>query len=295
MRGLDYISTNTLDETCAVLADHGSDACLLAGGTDLLLELRRPQSRRIKVIIDISRVADLRGVAESNGFIIIKSLETHARLVKSDILARGAPLLSTAASMIGSRHIRNRGTIGGNIMNAAACADTVPPLVALGATVTLLSNHGIRKMSIADLFAEPYRTCAHADEVLTEIAFPKPPRTIKSTFLKLGRRNALSISRLSVAAIIQVESDGRIGDARIVPGAAFPTWARVTEAEQILIGERPSIRLFALAGEKVSDAMIARTGRRWSTEYKKPVLAVLVRRALEQCAHPNIVMNAVKA
>jgi carbon-monoxide dehydrogenase small subunit len=89
---------------------------------------------------------------------------------------------------------------------------------------------------------------------------------------------------MSVAAVLQVASDGRIVEARIVPGAAFPTWKRVSEAEQMLLGEKPAAKLFAAAGRKVSEQMIKATGRRWSTEYKEPVLAVLVRRALDQCA-----------
>ncbi|MEK9137198.1 MAG: xanthine dehydrogenase family protein subunit M, partial [Bacteroidota bacterium] len=140
-----------------------------------------------------------------------------------------------------------------------------------------------RQMNLADLFVQPYQTRARADEVLTAIEFDKLPTQTRSAFVKLGRRNAVSISRLSVAAILQKDEEGRITDARIVPGAAFPTWQRVSEAEQMLVGEKPSAALFAAAGKRVSEVMIADTGRRWSTEYKEPVVAVLVRRALEAC------------
>jgi len=116
------------------------------------------------------------------------------------------------------------------------------------------------------------------------IRFPKLSPAARSAFIKLGRRNALAISRLSVAAILELGRDGIITEARIVPGAAFPTWQRVSAAEQILVGQRPAGQVFAAAGHKVSEEMIKATGRRWSTEYKEPVIAVLVRRALEQCA-----------
>ena len=119
--------------------------------------------------------------------------------------------------------------------------------------------------------------------MLTEIKFPKLPPNTKSAFIKLGRRNAVTISRLSVAATITRDNDGKITDARIVPGAALPVWRRVQEAEELLLGQRPSKELFAAAGKKVSEVMIGKSGRRWSTEYKEPVIAVLVRRALEQC------------
>jgi xanthine dehydrogenase iron-sulfur cluster and FAD-binding subunit A len=284
VKPFDYIAVETIAEACGVLAAHGPDVSILAGGTDLLIELRRASTKAPKLVLDISAVPELGGIDESDGSITVKPLATHTRLMRSDLLQTFAPLLASAASTIGSPQIRDRGTVGGNIMNAAACADTVPPLIALGATVTLQSKRGSRELALADLFVKPYQTKASPDELLIAIRFPKLSPSARSAFIKLGRRNALSISRLSVAAILQVGHDGRIAEARIVPGAAFPTWKRATDAERMLIGEKPAEKLFAAAGQKVSEEMIKATGRRWSTEYKEPVIAVLVRRALEQCA-----------
>lgn len=284
MKPYDYISPKSIEEATSVLAEYGSDAKIIAGGTDLIIELRRPNAKALKVIVDITKLGELTGINSSNGSVVIKPLSTHTKLLQSSILHQHALLLSSAASVIGSPQIRNRGTIGGNIMNAATCADTVPPLIALGAQVVLQSKSGIRHLSLSDLFIKPYQTKAKADELLTEIQFPKLPVNAKSSFIKLGRRNALSISRLSVAAILFYDNNGKIIKARIVPGAALPVWRRVTEAEQILISEKPSYKLFTEAGQKVSEVMISYMGRRWSTEYKEPVIATLVRRALEQCA-----------
>jgi xanthine dehydrogenase iron-sulfur cluster and FAD-binding subunit A len=284
MRPFDYIAVRTVAEACGVLAARGPEVSILAGGTDLLIELRRAATKAPKLVLDISGVPELGGISESDGRITVKPLTAHSELARSGLLQTFAPLLSTAASAIGSPQIRGRGTVGGNIMNAAACADTVPPLIALGATVTLQSQRGCRELALADLFVKPYQTKAGPDELLTAIRFPKLAPGARSAFIKLGRRNALSISRLSVAAILRVGADGRIVEARIVPGAAFPTWQRAADAEQMLVGEKPAEKLFAAAGRKVSEQMIQATGRRWSTEYKEPVLAVLVRRALERCA-----------
>jgi len=168
-------------------------------------------------------------------------------------------------------------------MNAAACADTVPPLIALNARIKLISSKGERTVMLSEFFVKPYETVAQRDEILVDIRFPKLPANARSSFVKLGRRNALSISRLSVAAVLAKTGDGVITDARIVPGAAFPKWQRVPEAEKVLIGQKPSRELYDEAGKKVSVALISFTGRRWSTEYKEPVIAVLVRRALEAC------------
>ena len=172
-------------------------------------------------------------------------------------------------------------------MNGAACADTVPPLIALGATVTLSSVVGDRECHISGFYSRPFATAATAEELLTQVRFPALPPGTKSAFVKLGRRNALSIARLSVAAVVSLDASGVIADARIVPGAAFSVWKRTMEAENLLIGNSPSDALFAEAGKAVADVMVKETGRRWSTEYKEPVIAALVRRTLEQCFAVN--------
>lgn len=281
MTAFDYIRASSLDDACTLLAEHGSRARILAGGTDLLIEWRRQAAPT--AVIDISFIETLKGIRVDVRDVAVNPLTTHAELMTSPIVKLHAPLLPLAASKIGSPQIRNRGTVGGNIMNAAACADTVPPLIALDAEVAFQSKSGERRLKIAEVFVKPYQTKAKPDEILTEIRFAKLPPNAKSTFIKLGRRNAVSISRLSVAAIVAQDESGIITDVRIVPGATFPIWRRVTEAEQLLVGEKTSPELFRAAGNKVSEVMIAETGRRWSTEYKEPVMSVLVRRALEEC------------
>jgi carbon-monoxide dehydrogenase medium subunit len=295
MKPFEYIAVKTIAEACNALAGHGAEARLLAGGTDLLIELRRGSRNAPRVVLDISAVAELAGIADSNFNITIGPLTTHADLVRSDAVRKFAPLLAAAAGAIGSPQIRARATVGGNIMNAATCADTVPPLVALGATVTLQSTEGRRELALPDLFAKPYTTKARADELLTAVRFPKLGPGIRSAFIKLGRRNALAISRLSVAAVLEVGKGGEIVEARIVPGAAFPTWQRVAEAERMLVGQKPGDKLFAAAGAKVAEEMIKATGRRWSTEYKEPVIAALVKRALQRCVAGSAPKSAAPA
>ncbi len=283
MKPFDYFAPQSLSEACTLLSKSGDKARVLAGGTDVLVELRKLTAQIPNSIVDINRIPELRGIVESGDDIIVKPLTTHTEIFRSSVIARHAPLLHTAVSLIGSPQIRNRGTIGGNIMNAAACADTVPPIMALNARVKLISTSGVREVPISDFFVKPYVTVARRDEILTEIRFHKLGADSKSSFIKLGRRNALSISRLSVAAVLRVDGNGVIQEARIVPGAAFPSWKRVKEAEELLISQKPSKELFDAAGKKVSEIMICVTGRRWSTEYKEPVIAVLVRRAFERC------------
>jgi CO/xanthine dehydrogenase FAD-binding subunit len=282
-----YIVARSGQEAVAALHEYGGAARILAGGTDLLVEWRRPGARMPGVVVDISRIESLRDISLEGNDVLLGPLTTHAELIRSDIVRSGAALLASAASTIGSPQIRNRGTLGGNIMNGAACADTVPPLIALGATVTLASGDRDRECHLSGFYNKPFTTVATGEELLTQVRFPALPPGTKSAFVKLGRRNALSISRLSVAAVVSVDGSGVITDARIVPGAAYTVWKRTMEAENLLIGRSPSNTLFAEAGRVVADVLIRETGRRWSTEYKEPVIAALVRRTLEQCFAVN--------
>ncbi len=282
-----YIVARSVQEAVAALREYGPDARVIAGGTDLIVGWRHSGVRMPAAVIDISGIDSLREISRDGDDIILGPLTTHADLIRSDIVRSAAPCLASAASSIGSPQIRNRGTLGGNIMNGAACADTVPPLIAYGARVTLSCVENERECHLSGFFSSPYTTVAKRDELLIRVRFPSLPEGTKSAFVKLGRRNALSISRLSVAAVVTVDGAGVITDARIVPGAAQNVWKRAMEAENLLIGSSPSDPLFAEAGRVVSETLIRESGRRWSTEYKEPVIAALVRRTLEKCFAVN--------
>jgi CO/xanthine dehydrogenase FAD-binding subunit len=173
MKQFEYFSPQSINEVCKLLEDYNSDSQVLAGGTDVLIELRKQSVKTPKAIIDISMISELKGISETDSEIIIKPLTTHTELGSSPIIKKYARLLHMAANVVGSPQIRNRGTIGGNIMNAATCADTVPPLMALGATIKLQSSKGVRSISLDDFFVKPYTTNAQRDELLMEIRFFK--------------------------------------------------------------------------------------------------------------------------
>src|ERR1039457_2590998 len=183
MKAFDYIAVETIAEACSMLAKHGSDVTILAGGTDVLIELWRGTTKAPKVVLDISGVPELGGIEETDGSITIKPLTTHTELARSDLLRKFAPLLGAAAAAIGSPQIRDRGTVGGNIMNAATCADTGPPLIALGARGALHAQSGVGWLAWADLFLKPYQTKARPDELLTDIRFPKLAPAARSAFI----------------------------------------------------------------------------------------------------------------
>ena len=283
MRPFRFSRVTELQELLDFKATHRSEGLLLAGGTDLIIEIRKqsPWLEAVEVA-DMTGVEALEGIdsPEAGGTVRLGALSTHAEVAGSALLARTAPLLTQAAAAVGSPQIRNRGTLGGNICNASPCADTVPALVALGADLTLRSIEGTRTVPLADFIEKPYQTVLRDDEVLQAIEFPPLPGAARSAFVKLGRRNALSISRMSVAVVLEEGPDGTLVNARIAAGSVAPTVQRFRSGEKVLLGETPSKERFEEAGREIAAEMIGISGRRWSTPFKEPVVASLVRRAL---------------
>jgi len=257
----------------------------MAGGTDLMIGRRRAPFDADEIWVALGRLDGLRNIRHEKGRWHIGPLVTHAELAGHAELQRVAAFLPQAASLVGSPQIRAQGTVGGNIANAASCADTVPPLIALGAEITLESAEQKRTLSLSDFFLAPYKTVRKRDELITDISFsdlPQSPRTrgptSRTAFLKLGRRQALAISRLSVAVF--VSGNEVLDDVRISVGSVLPRFGRLHEAEEMLKGFPPASDRFREAGRAGSAEAVRIAGRRWSTDYKEPVLAALIHRGL---------------
>ena len=288
MRRIDFHTDSSIEELLDLKARFASDGLVLAGGTDLVIALRDESlSLPAAQVIDITRIAGLGGisVAEGDGTgsdtrIRLGPLVTHTRAELSPEIAKWAQLLARACSEVGSPQIRNRGTIGGNICNASPCADTVPPLVALGAELTIRSVRGTRTERLEDVITAPYKTSIARDEVLADIRFEAVPDSAGTAFIKLGRRNALSISRMSMAVIVDMAPDGSMREVRVAAGSVAPMVRRFPGVENLLAGKAPDNELLRAAGEELAREMIIISGRRWSTPYKEPVVATLLRRAL---------------
>ncbi len=266
----------TLPEALAVLRTE--NARPMAGGTDLMIERRRAPFDADEIWVALGRLYGLRNIRHEEGWWHIGPLVTHAELADHSELQRVAPFLPQAASLVGSPQIRAQGTVGGNIANAASCADTVPPLFALDAEITLESAGQKRTVSLADFFLAPYETIRKRDELITDISFPDLPHGSRTAFLKLGRRQALAISRLSVAVL--VTGNETLDDVRISVGSVLPRFGRLSEAEEMLKGKPAHYDLFREAGRAGSAEAVRIAGRRWSTDYKEPVLATLIHRGL---------------
>ena len=282
----DYNTPKTLEEACHLLWELRDKAKIIAGGTDLVIGLRSGELKP-QCLIDIARIDDLRRIVEENGRISIGAGVTHSEIASSPIIRRYGEVLSEAASWIGSPQIRNLGTLGGNIVNASPAADTVPPLMTLNAVGRILSFEGEKEVPLDHLFKGPYETHLKPHEILAQVKFPKLSPTAKSSFIRLARREAAAIARMSVAVVLQMEN-GRIEEIRISAGSITPAPQRMSEAEAILKGRSPDEEGLRLAAYQVSETMIRASGIRPSTSYKKPVIEALFIRAIRKALEGSI-------
>lgn len=274
----DYKTPKTLQEACHLLWEACGKAKVIAGGTDLVIGLRNGDQNP-QLLMDITNLKELRGIEESDGTLSIGAAVSHSEIASSPLVRQYGNVLSDAASEIGSPQIRNLGTIGGNIVNASPAADTLPPLLVLDATGKVASQEGEREVPVAQLIKGPYETTLQPQEILVRITFKKLPKNMKGCFVRLARREAMAIARMSVALLIQMQ-EGQVKDIRIAPGAVLPTPQRLEEVEEFLKGRFPDVELLRVASRKVSETMIRRSGIRPSTSYKAPVVEALFVRAM---------------
>jgi CO/xanthine dehydrogenase FAD-binding subunit len=278
----DYKTPDTIEEAIELLWKAGGKARLIAGGTDLVIGLRNGDHSP-QLIIDVTKIEELRRIEEKNGKISIGAAVTHSEIASSSLVKKYGKILSDAASEIGSPQIRNLGTIGGNIVNASPAADTIPPLMVLNAMGRVVSKDGEREVSLSELFRGPYESNLKPYELLTQITFQKLPPDMRSGFVRLARREAMAIARISVAIVLKMESrKRRIEDIRIAVGSVTPTPQRMPDAEVFLKGKSPDEEILQKASLKVSETMIHRSGIRPSTSYKRPVIEALFIRSMRK-------------
>jgi len=281
MPRFDYVRAHSVAEAVQLLGDPGVVSRPLGGGTDVLVFVRheKPPFDRL---VDISRVPEMKIIERHGGEIIVGAAVTYTEAADSPVLQEVAACLVEACLSVGGPAIRNAGTLGGNVANAAACADSLPSLVCLDAVAHLCSPTGERSLLVSDLVTGANRTALQRGELITHFTFPVPPVGARSAFTKLGRRNAQAISRLSMAAAGRLDAHGCVDFVRLSPGAATSQPRRFTEVEGLLLGNAPTDDLLAAAGVQTAEVMIGMTGRRWSTEYKEVAIQALAERTLRR-------------
>jgi CO/xanthine dehydrogenase FAD-binding subunit len=281
MNSFEYIVPDNIDRACSFLAGKSESTKILAGGTDLLINLKKGFEKP-RHLLDIMGLKELRQIEDLGDSVFIGSAVTMTEIGDSDIIRRCTPFLCQAARSIGSPQIRNAATIGGNLINASPCADTMPPLMALECAAKIRNAEREDELKLEDLIIEPYQTVLSLKEILVGLSFRKLPRGSGTSFLKVGRRRAMAIAVVSIAVSVAISDDGRISEARIAPGSLLPVPSRLRNTEEALMTEPPSEGLFERVGGLAAEEAFAIVGTRLSTPYKKPVFAALVKQALSE-------------
>ncbi len=280
----EYVAPATLAEAIVLLNEHRGGASLLSGGTDLLPRMKR---RRIspRVLVDLNGISELAFILASEYGLRIGAGTRLAALYDSPVVRDKAPALADAIRVMSSPGIRSRATIGGNLCNAARCADTPAPLLVLDASVKLRGPDGERTVPMSQFFVPPgadrRKTVIGESEVMTEVVIP--PQRGPSTFEKLGRRQGSSTAIICAAASIAV-ANGRFEDVKVALNAFGSTPIRSARVETCLRGETVSVTNIERAAALIKDEIDPISDYRASAAYRKEMAPVVVKRALARLA-----------
>lgn len=276
----DYFSVKNVVETLRLLSDHGSKARIVAGGTDLILEMERGVRKGINVLVDISRIPSLDQITlDEDDVVHLGPLVTHNHCVASKLLVERAFPLAQAAWAVGSPQIRNRGTVAGNLITASPANDTITPLMALGARLTLRSKSYEREIPLQEFYTGVRQTVMQPDEMLIDIAFPALKIGQRGVFIKLGLRRAQAISIVNVAIILTMQAN-RVKQAIITLGAVAPVIIHATQAEEYLADRELDENTISRAAELAKQDAHPIDDIRGSLEYRYEVVRVCTARGL---------------
>jgi CO/xanthine dehydrogenase FAD-binding subunit len=278
MKNFNFYNPKSLDEAVEFLNKEKSKAKLIAGGTDLVLELNEKKIEP-KSIINLKNLEELKYIKEDEDTIRIGAGTSFTKITESELINNNAKALAQACSKIGSTQVRNAGTPAGNIVTGSACADSVSALVALDAALVLKSKDGLREVRLADFYNEnpkkDFDGCyinlagIKENEIMTEIYFNKTKEKEFSAFRKLGRRKALAKSILTVGMVIEFDENNKVKNPRIALGAVGKHPYHVESAEDILRGKELTKEAIDECLEEISNVVLCNIGNRASCPYKK--------------------------
>jgi xanthine dehydrogenase iron-sulfur cluster and FAD-binding subunit A len=275
-----YYNVTRIDDVLQILDQYGGRARIVAGATDLLLEIERGVRKGIDALIDVTRIPGLdQIILDGDNIIHVGPLVTHNHCVASKIIRENAFPLAQAAWMVGAPQIRNRGTVAGNLITASPANDTITPLMALGAQVTLRSIRGERTIPLDDFYLGVRRTVMAADEMLVDISFPALNRNQKGTFLKLGLRQAQAISVVNIAIVLSFDGQ-RVERAAITLGAVAPKIVHAIQAEIHLVGKAMNEKVIQEAARLAVKSATPIDDIRGSGAYRREMVRVLTSRGL---------------
>jgi CO/xanthine dehydrogenase FAD-binding subunit len=258
---------------------------IIAGGTDIIPGFIQESKRFTSIthLIDINAIDDLRKIRLDDGFISIGSTATFSDITKNEIALKHFPLLVKASQTVGSLQIRNRATVVGNFVNNAPCADSIPPLLVYNASIKIISPVNEKIIPLNDFLLKPYETQMQKNECVVEIRIPILEKNFIGDFYKLGRRSAVSVSRITLAFLL-LKDEKNIKEFRIASGAITPIGKRFFEIENLFVGRELNSDTFMEIAKKFGLEILKTTGLRWSTAYKLPVVQQMLYQLLENNA-----------
>ncbi|HKV88761.1 MAG TPA: xanthine dehydrogenase family protein subunit M [Candidatus Dormibacteraeota bacterium] len=275
MQPFDYVRPSTLPEVLALLEEHGSTACLIAGGTDVVVGLRN-RSLRPGVVIDLKRVGELNsGIVESGQWLRIGATTTMAQIVEDATIRSRFPALGDSAFTVGSIQIRNRATLTGNLCHASPAADTAPALLVYGAVVNLASTRGARRVNVDEFFLGPRQTALESGELVTSIDLPMPSGRRAATFARITRRRGVDLATMSVCCLVDPNGATRFAFGAVGPRPflAIDDTGVLQDPNATEVARDGVLRRLLTRASPISDV-------RGSREYRAAMLLVMSRRVL---------------
>lgn len=278
-----YISATSLDEAVSVLAEYGSCARIIAGGTDILIELERGSRPQVDTLIDITRIPGIDQITLDKDHFSLGPLVTHNHIVTNKKIVSLALPLAQASWEVGAPQIRNRATISGNLITASPANDTITPLMAMDASVELKSTSGLRNIPLSQFYTGLRQTVMRPDELMTNISFPALAENQRGIFLKLGLRRVQAISVINIAIVVTIQ-DGIIDQPKITLGCVAPVIVHAEAAEKYLQGKSLTPDHIAYAARLASKEIHPIDDIRGTADYRHEMVRVLVRRGLQAIA-----------
>jgi carbon-monoxide dehydrogenase medium subunit len=275
---LDYYSPSTPEEAVRALAAGGGSAKVLAGGTDLLVQLR---AGRVKpsVIVDLKRLAGAIGIREEAGGFVIGAATSGAEIGEHPALGRAWPGVVEAVNLIGSTQVQGRASLAGNLCNASPAADSVPAMIAAGATCLIVGPSGRRELPVEQVATGPGQTSLAPGEFLLEIRLPPRPARAGDAYLRFIPRTEMDIAVVGAGVSLALDGEGTITAARVALGAVAPTALLVAEASAALVGTQLGDRALESLDAAARAAARPISDKRGTIEYRTKIAGVLARRA----------------
>ena len=282
MHAFDYATPESVADAVVMLSDHGQNACVLAGGTDLIVQLRENR-RRTDLVVDVKKIAELNALSyDAETGLTIGAAVPCYRIYGDAEVAAAYPGLMDAARLVGGTGIQGRASLGGNLCNASPAGDTIPPMIVLSGEAEIAGPNGTRKVAVEDFCTAPGRTVLEDGEFLVSLHFPAPLANSGAFYRRFIPRNEMDIAVVGVGASVVLSGDrSSFVSARIAVGAVAPTPLFVREAGEALAGQPVSDETIRRAADLARDAARPISDMRGTAEYRKHLTSVLTRRVVE--------------